>query len=520
MTARPVLETTTALLLACGLASPAAALQFTEHVLPAAPDGPVWVEAADVDGDGDDDVLWLSPGDDLVAWQENLDGAGSFGAPRVVCSTLNAPGSATVADMDADGDLDVAYLSGFPVRIEWAENTDGAGTFGARHVVHSPAFTLSTDMEIQAGDLDDDGAVDLLVTNLTGSNTLCWFRYVEELGTWRIEEVIVDQLDEDQRGAALGDIDGDGSLDVAHVQENQFFERVVVSLNDGAGVFTSYQVTTDIQGAEDVDLADVDLDGRPDLVVGSDGAGPATGFYSSIQWMRNLGLSGSFPQFDVPFVVLLEDDDERVVAVHCVDVDKDGDPDVVAGLLGTSQLGSVAWVENTSGGAWIPHSLSSTPQRADAVASGDLDGDCVPDPLAAWSFLDEVRWYENPGDGLWTNLGGSTVGAAGHPCLTGSGDLLVGTDVHLRLDDAPPGALVLLWLAYDSTPFAALGGTVYPNPPVRQFLRVADGAGSFGQSLVWPTTPAGIDVYLQFIVQDASVIHGLTLSDGIVATTL
>ena len=91
--------------------------------------------AADVDGDGDVDVLSasLSPSlrDGQIAWYENTDGQGTFGEQQVI-ATEDAS-SVQAADMDGDGDVDV--LSGSLGTIAWYENTDGQGTFGDQQVI-------------------------------------------------------------------------------------------------------------------------------------------------------------------------------------------------------------------------------------------------------------------------------------------------------------------------------------------------------------------------------------------------
>jgi hypothetical protein len=47
------------------------------------------VYAADIDGDGDMDVLSASANDDKIAWYENTDGAGTFGAQNVISTAAN-----------------------------------------------------------------------------------------------------------------------------------------------------------------------------------------------------------------------------------------------------------------------------------------------------------------------------------------------------------------------------------------------------------------------------------------------
>jgi hypothetical protein len=122
--------------------------------------------------------------------------------------------------------------------------------------------------------------------------------------------------------------------------------------------------------------------------------------------------------------------------------------------------------------------------------------------------------------GTWTDLGGGTPGIAGTPTLVGDGELGSGCPTSVTLTNAPPGAPILAWISVAPTPFPALGGTVHAFPFVNQLLFSADGSGSFVGSTNWPTgMPAGTDVWFQFLVQDMSTLHGITLSNGLRATT-
>ncbi|MCP4963695.1 MAG: hypothetical protein GY926_00480, partial [bacterium] len=99
---------------------------FTLHTITTAADGAYSVSTADVDGDGDLDVLSASFIDDKIAWYEN-DGAENFTA-HTITTAADAAYSVTTADVDGDGDLDVLSASYSDDKIAWYEN-DGAGNF-------------------------------------------------------------------------------------------------------------------------------------------------------------------------------------------------------------------------------------------------------------------------------------------------------------------------------------------------------------------------------------------------------
>ena len=74
-------------------------------------DGATGVITADLDDDGDLDVLSASPLDDKIAWYRNVDGAGTFGAQQIITTSADGARSVFVADLDGDGVLDVCAVS-------------------------------------------------------------------------------------------------------------------------------------------------------------------------------------------------------------------------------------------------------------------------------------------------------------------------------------------------------------------------------------------------------------------------
>ena len=79
------------------------------------------VYAADLDGDGDLDVLSASWGDDKIAWYQN-DGSGNFGPQSIISTDGSGVRSVYAADLDGDGDIDVISASFLDNKIAWYEN--------------------------------------------------------------------------------------------------------------------------------------------------------------------------------------------------------------------------------------------------------------------------------------------------------------------------------------------------------------------------------------------------------------
>ena len=216
--------------------------------------GTFWVAtvtAADLDGDGDQDVLWTA--DNRVAWNENLDGKGRFGEHKIVESrSLARPANTELTDLDGDDDQDIVVA--WSDKIIWYANLDGDGMFE-----RSSELNVETGGTFDVGDLDGDGDKDVIAVSRTElDRKLVWFENTNGLGDFSEERLFA----EDSGGVTLADIDNDGDNDVvvSTLDSVMLYENT-----NGLGEFGTPQVTSTERF--NGNLAVADLDGDLDLEI-------------------------------------------------------------------------------------------------------------------------------------------------------------------------------------------------------------------------------------------------------------
>ncbi len=342
---------------------------------------PMSVRAADLDGDGDADVLCASASDGTVAWFENLNGLGSFGPQQVITTLANNANSVSSADLDGDGDMDVLSASVSDGKVAWYENTNGLGSFGPQQVID----ILSGARSIVATDVDADGDPDVLCAAYDG---IAWYENRDGLGNFGPQQVIaISTLHADAVFAV--DLDGDGDEDVLSASHS--LDRIAWQENDPLGLddFGPAQpVSIQPAYAGDAIAADLDGDGDQDVL--------STGYFPhEIAWYENLYGSGLFgPRIVVATLA------NAANSLFAADLNGDGDVDVLSACAGEDKI---AWYENTNGlGAFGPQQVISTAaDGANRVFVADLDGDGDADVLSASWSDDKIAWYENT-NGLGT----------------------------------------------------------------------------------------------------------------------
>ncbi len=102
------------------------------------------VIAVDIDGDGDSDIAAVSRNDDKVVWYENRlnEPTMDFGPEQLGVTLADGPIAIQSADLDADGDMDLITLSENDDELIWFENTGSASSIAENETVVPLVFRL------------------------------------------------------------------------------------------------------------------------------------------------------------------------------------------------------------------------------------------------------------------------------------------------------------------------------------------------------------------------------------------
>ncbi|PKP24472.1 MAG: hypothetical protein CVU03_12440, partial [Bacteroidetes bacterium HGW-Bacteroidetes-2] len=337
------------------------------------------VFSADLDGDGDKDILTASVAAQTVAWYENLDGLGSFSTGHVLISNLLDVRDAIAADIDNDGDLDVIATSGTQ-NIIWFKNVDGMGTFGAQQLISTEANATS----IFAADVDGNGTMDIISGSFT-NNTVAWYAN-DGLGNFGVPQIIsTNAMSVNQVYAA--DINGDGDMDViaaiAGTGAVAWYENL-----DGLGNFSAENVIRILAGGvTSIFAADLDGDGDIDVLSASQAG-------EEIAWYENLDGLGNFSSENIIIVGM-----GSMNRVYAADLDNDGDMDVISSSPNNFGNSYIAWYENLDGlGSFSsPNTITTEVDGPRDVLATDIDNDGDLDVVYASASPtdDKFAWHEN-----------------------------------------------------------------------------------------------------------------------------
>jgi VCBS repeat protein/dockerin type I repeat protein len=366
---------------------------------------PLSLTSGDLDGDGRQDILFASWQAEAISVFRNAD-AGRLDAERLVPAGEIVYGL-DLADLDGDGDLDVAAATTTPSGGSLAILlNDGAGGLALSH----PAVSGTGFVHVAAADFDRDGRLDLAGRPYS-LNQVQVHRNLGPAGFTRL--ATVNAIDAPIMSFAAIDLDGDHAAEIAL---SYFAERGIAVLgNDGHGKLSPLgpEINSPIR-ARSMLPVDVDGDGRPDLVTADDER-------VMIFW-NDLGRLGSvrqvpldrdvvgmvaadFPGGAGPRVVVALNESRRIMAfgrrkprdlsliqtvtlarptgdMYLADLNADGTPDLA--LTSTDESAAQVIIYDLGAGLRPLRTIPVAP-RAFAISAADYDLDGAMD-LAVGNF--------------------------------------------------------------------------------------------------------------------------------------
>jgi hypothetical protein len=356
-------------------------ISFTAADIATSADGAHDVELADMDGDGDLDIVTASYLDDTIAWYENDGAANPSWSAANIATSANGARDVHVADMDGDGDLDIVSASHDDDTIAWYEN-DSAGnpSWSAANI----ATSANGATDVKVADMDGDGDLDI-VSASRNDNTIAWYENDGAANpSWTAADIATSAATAVE--IYIADMDGDGDLDI--VSASQADDTIAWYENDGAAnpSWSAADIATSADLARDIEVADMDGDGDLDIVSASVND-------DTIAWYENDGATN--PTWTAANIATSAD---GARGVHVADMDGDGDLDIISA---SAIDNTIAWYENdgASDPTWTATDIATNMNGARDIEAADMDGDGDLDIVAVSQNDDTLAWYENTCDG-------------------------------------------------------------------------------------------------------------------------
>jgi hypothetical protein len=326
-----------------------------QSVLPVG-DEPHSVFAADLDGDGDIDLVAANTNSDNISVLLNQ-GKGVLYSDSTY-PTGDEPWSIIAADLDDDGDLDLITANSNSNNVSILLNR-GDGIFDP----HSDHPVRSQPHGVVAADLNGDGKLDLATANAGSGDVSILLNQGNAIFGQSAIFPVVDY----PTSLCAVDLDKDGDLDI--VTANDLTDQIAVLSNNGDGTFAPYSLYPAGVGPYSVVAADLDSNGAPDLIVGH--GSPVPSDVVTILLNNGNGTFSSPSSYPVG---------NSPLSVWAADWDADGDLDIVTG---NSEDNNLSFLSNQGNGTFNYNSFFSVCDHPSALFSADLDGNGSMDLIAA-----------------------------------------------------------------------------------------------------------------------------------------
>ncbi|PHX77748.1 MAG: hypothetical protein CK543_01275 [Flavobacteriales bacterium] len=258
------------------------------------------IAIADLDLDGKVDMVVSNFADNTISVYRNISSSGSISSSsfdsRVSFSTNTNPYSISLADVDGDGKLDISVANRYGTSVSVFRNNSSSGSFS------TSSFSTAVDFSTGAGsephklvhaDVDGDGKLEMCVSNWNGGISV--FQNTSSSGSITSSSFASNidfSVGSIPRGLALGDLDGDGKVDILASNWSSGSISVLKNTSSSGTISSgSFAATVDYAAGANprsIVMGDVDGDRNPDIIITNLGA-------ATVSVYRN--LSGFSPNF-------------------------------------------------------------------------------------------------------------------------------------------------------------------------------------------------------------------------------
>jgi len=302
----------------------------SESHLPVADLGKLSMDAASADFDNDGDLDILIANEHRPNIMLINDGTGKFtneSASRIPQINHDSE-DIGIADFDHDGDLDIIVVSEDDKTNEFYLN-NGDGSFidaGNRIPV------TGTSNAVLVLDVNLDGHPDIIIGN-NGQNRILIndgkAHFTDET------ESRLAAMNDVTQSVAAGDINNDGFVDLVIANEGK--NRILI--NNGKGIFSDesenrMDYRSSLEESREVDLGDIDGDGDLDIFFGNVAA-----FVENADKQNRLLINDGSGYFKDVTDASLPKDEDRSFGGTFFDIDKDGDLDIITSNVNGGQFG-------------------------------------------------------------------------------------------------------------------------------------------------------------------------------------
>jgi Ca2+-binding RTX toxin-like protein len=254
---------------------------FPTTAVMAATNGPTGIIAVDLDGDNDIDIATANTGftGSVSVFRNN--GDGTFGTRSDFLTGTTRPRDLAAADLDGDGDLDVAVENSFLGRSVQIMINNGTGNLTSL----GTALTTTTNGGggLDLVDIDNDSDIDIVVGEDQGGFEGATLFTNNGGASFSTGMFINGGNQADTADLVADDFNGDGNADLAFVGRGDF----TLVLGNGDSTFQMPQsLNNTLFFSNRIASADFNADGAPDIV---NGASFST---TNVAIFLNTGVSG------------------------------------------------------------------------------------------------------------------------------------------------------------------------------------------------------------------------------------